>query len=138
MGEVLGEYPGVVGAAAAVWAKCCAPASRGALEYAFRCDSGRYLDPTDAAGVLPASELAWWGPLCVDATLARINEPTPRSGEGLAAAARRANVAVEEPRPAFGLLFDTVRVGVTRPVAAGEELMLSYGADYDRSGYGRT
>jgi hypothetical protein len=48
-GEVLGEYPGVVGQATDVWAKCNAPASAGALGYAFQCDSGRYIDPTDGA-----------------------------------------------------------------------------------------
>lgn len=44
---MLGEYPGVVGGAVAVWDKCSAPRTAGALAYAFRCDSGRYIDPTD-------------------------------------------------------------------------------------------
>jgi hypothetical protein len=150
VGELLGEYPGVVGTASAVWAKCSAPRSKGALGYAFQLDSGAYIDPTDGPaaagacadavlrcwsdalapqcadeGALRATELAWWGPLCTDATLARINEPS--------AAAQRANVAaVESPQPGFeNCLF----VGVTRPVAAGEELLLSYGDNYDRSGY---
>ena len=48
-GELLGEYPGVVGTASAVWAKCSTPAARGARYYAFACDSGRYIDPTDGA-----------------------------------------------------------------------------------------
>jgi hypothetical protein len=31
---------------------------------------------------------------------------------------------------------DSLLIGVTRAVAAGEELLISYGDTYDRSGYG--
>ncbi len=85
-------------------------------------------------GALRSTELAWWGPLSTDATLARINEPD--------AGGARANVAaVELPLPDGAARGDAAKpdsllIGVTRPVAAGEELLLSYGDTYDRSGYG--
>jgi hypothetical protein len=89
-----------------------------------------------AEGALRASELAWWGPLCADATLARINEPS-------AGVAGRANVAaLELPLPAGAARQgdeakpDSLLIGVTRAVAAGEEILISYGDTYDRSGYG--
>ena len=93
-----------------------------------------------AEGALRASELAWWGPLCTDATLARINEPDAAVPGGLPAA--RANVAALElplPPGAGGgdaAKPDSLLIGVTRAVAAGEELLISYGDTYDRSGYG--
>ena len=83
------------------------------------------------AGALRASELAWWGPLSTDATLARINEPGAGSGA-------RANVTALEANDAeaAALGADCLLIGVTRRVAAGEELLLSYGDNYDRSDYG--
>jgi hypothetical protein len=123
-GQLLGEYPGVVGTPAAVWAKCCAERSRGALAYAFQADSSLYVDPTDADGCLGPDELARWGPLVTDAALARLNEPD---------GAQPANVvALEALEHAGGssLMFWT-----TREVKAGEELLLSYGGNYDRSSW---
>ena len=61
--------------------------------------------------------------------MARINEP--RAGDG-GVATPRANVAALEPLQHA----DALLIGVTRPVAAGEELLLSYGDNYDRSSYG--
>jgi hypothetical protein len=58
VGELLGEYPGVVGAASAVWAKCSAPRSKGALGYAFQLDSGAYIDPTDGPAAATRAD-AW-------------------------------------------------------------------------------
>ena len=82
------------------------------------------------AGALRASELAWWGPLSTDATLARINEPGAGSG------ARPNVTALEVNDDAAALGADCLLIGVTRRVAAGEELLLSYGDNYDRSDYG--
>ena len=82
------------------------------------------------------TELAWWGPLSTDATLARINEPSAGAPGGAQAAAggarQRPNVAATEAVADA----DSLMIGVVRPVAAGEELLLSYGENYDRSGYG--
>ncbi len=71
------------------------------------------------------SELAWWGPLATDATLARVNEPRQRA---------RANLVALEPPEAPGA--DRLLFCVARPVAEGEELLIAYGGNYDRSGYG--
>ena len=93
-----------------------------------------------AEGALRASELAWWGPLCADATLARINEPDA-AGAGGAPPARANVAALELPLPAGAgggddAKPDSLLIGVTRAVAAGEEILISYGDTYDRSGYG--
>jgi hypothetical protein len=86
-------------------------------------------------GALRATELAWWGPLAVDATLARVNEPCRSPPQ-------RANVTALEaaPTPRGANVngdgyTDSLLFVVTRPVEAGEELLISYGENYDRSGY---
>jgi hypothetical protein len=92
-------------------------------------------------GALRETELAWWGPLAVDATLARVNEPCRSPPQ-------RANVTALEAAPtprgdaggdAGGVsgdgYTDSLLFTVTRPVEAGEELLISYGENYDRSGY---
>lgn len=123
-GQLLGEYPGVVGTPAAVWAKCCAERSKGALAYAFQADSKLYVDPTDADGGISDADLTWWGLLAADAALARLNEP-----EGAAPANV---VALESLEHADG---SSLMFWVTRSVAAGEELLLRYGDNYDRSSW---
>lgn len=88
-------------------------------------DDLRVLDPTDWQGKIcdpiPLIEVGGveaWG---VPTTLSRINEPPPRF-----------DVNVETDEQGDALLFVT-----QRECAAGEELFLDYGQDYDRSSYGR-
>jgi hypothetical protein len=133
-GEFVGEYPGVVRTAADCQAKVTAGASKGAAQYVFQLDSGRYVDPTNAGGQVSDDDTvaAWWGGwLRADALLSRINEPPPFSEGG------RANVAAVEQEGGEPLA-DSLLIGVVAPIMAGEELLLRYGASYDRSGYGKS
>lgn len=83
---------------------------------------GGYLDPTDSAGSpsgRPGPGFPW--PVAVDIALTRVNEPPPGS---------TTNTRMVDGKGAADMLFVT-----TRDVAAGEELFLDYGTDYNRSGY---
>ena len=133
-GEFVGEYPGVARTAADCQAKVTSDASKGAKQYVFQLDSGRYMDPTNAAGQVSDDDTVttWWGVLRTDALLARINEPRPFSEGG------RANVSAVEQDSGGEPLADSLLIGVVAPIAAGQELLLRYGVDYDRSGYGKS
>lgn len=92
------------------------------------------MDPTDDAGQVSDDDTvtAWWGMLRTDAHLARINEPPPFSEGG------RANVVAIEQDSGGEPLADSLLIGIIAPIQAGEELLLRYGVDYDRSGYARS
>ena len=117
----MGEYPGLVSSACSCRAKCDSAPT--ALQYAFQLDSGRYVDPTDAAGQVPADELCTFGWLKADGALCRVNEPTAFSAGG------RANVAAVEQQPGA----DSLLIGVVTDIPAGAELLIRYGDNYDRS-----
>lgn len=119
-GTVLGQYPGRPRSANAMLAKFqTAPLAR---EYCFRTRGDSLLDPTDAEGRpsrLPAPGLPW---VPVDVALCYANEP-PAGSAGV-------NIVPEDDPDDIGILFVACC-----DIAAGAELFVDYGGDYDRSGY---
>jgi SET domain len=129
-GEFLGEYPGVLRSRQECKAKC--ERVRTAYQYVFQLDSGRYVDPTvDETGALREDETCClWGGflgLRTDAVLARVNEAPAVSAGG------RANVAAVELDGTVA--EESLLFGVLATIEPGEEVLIRYGVDYDRSGY---
>eukprot|EP00889_Picochlorum_renovo_P000705 jgi/Picre1/27735/NNA_000699.t1 len=121
---VLGAYPGRVRNDIEMTAKCVlAPMAQ---YYCFSKKPGVILDPSDESGYPSTrpSPGTWW-PWDVDCTLSYVNEPSLHARVSV-------NVRVEDDKddPSTGLVFVT-----DRDIAAGEELFIDYGKDYDRSGY---
>lgn len=121
-GIAVGSFPGRPRTPQQMAAKCIT-APRAGL-YCFRNKNNLLIDPTDAQGnpsKYPAPGLPW---IPVNDAMAYVNEP-PKGGNG-------ANVSVEDdPNDDEGLLFVTAG-----EIAAGSEVFVDYGLDYDRSGYG--
>jgi hypothetical protein len=123
---IIGTYPGRPRTGQAMTLK--AQSTPLAAGFCFKNKLGLYLDPTnDSTGLpspYPKPGLPW--PLPVDVTLSYCNEP-PLGGGGC-------NVIVEDDASdEQGLVFVSAR-----EIRAGEEILVDYGLNYDRSGYGST
>ena len=90
---------------------------------ASRTNGGRFMDPTDATGLVsdrPGPGMPW---PAVDNRLAFVNEPPP---------GRLTNVTIEDGREDNEICFVAAC-----EIEAGEELFIDYGRTYDRSTYAR-
>lgn len=115
-GTVLGSYPGFLRRGNEMAAKV--QRHPAAQQYVFCAVDGWYLDPTDSQGGPQQGKL--WG--FADTTMAFVNEPPPD---------RRTNIEIQEGSKPSDVLFVA-----NQTIYAAEELLVDYGAFYDRSSYG--
>lgn len=132
-GTIIGAYPGRLRSGFEYAAKLRAVGPHVA-EYCWKLGDRAALDPTDDRGVLyeaPGVPLLETAPRSLSAgLLASFSKPTTLALVNEPAEGSDTNIRVE-------IEGDEVFFITDREVAAGEELYIDYGQDYDRSSYAR-